>query len=63
MAATVKAGGGKDGRAGRPRRRRGRVLAAKGARWELWFPVDQWDKMTDQERADRVKGQAALMKK
>lgn len=63
MATTVKAGGGKVGRVGKPRRRRGRVLAAKGDGWELWFPVEQWDRMTDQERADRVKGQAALSKK
>jgi hypothetical protein len=27
----------------------------------LWIPVDQWQKMTDQERADRAAGQAALL--
>lgn len=63
MAMKVKAGGGEVGRAGRPRRRRGRVLAAKGARWELWVPVDQWERMTDQERADLARRQAALLPK
>ena len=60
MATKVKAGGGT---VGRPQRRRGRVLVAKGARWELWVPVEKWERMTDQERADMVNGQAALMKK
>ena len=60
MATKVRAVGGK---IGRPQRRRGRVLAAKGDGWELWVPVEKWERMTDQERADMVKGQAVLMKK
>lgn len=43
------------------RRRGGRMLAGKGDGWALWVPVDQWDKMTDQERADRARRQAALL--
>jgi hypothetical protein len=50
------------GRGPRPsKRRRGLVLAAAGAGWSLWVPVDQWDSMTDQERADRAAGQSALL--
>lgn len=44
------------------RRRRGRVLAAVGDGWELWVPVDLWDAMTDHERAELARRQAALLK-
>lgn len=45
----------------RPTRRRGRILAAAGDGWSLWVPVDQWDRMTDHERADLARRQAALL--
>lgn len=45
---------------GRRRRRGGLVLAGKGNGWDLWVPVDQWDAMTEGERADLARRQAAL---
>lgn len=45
----------------RPTRRVGRILAGQGAGWSLWVPVDQWDRMTEIERAQLVEGQAALL--
>lgn len=45
------------------RRRRGvRVLAAIGDGWDMWVPVDLWDAMTDHERAELARRQAALLK-
>ena len=44
------------------RRRQGRVLAAQGEGWSMWVPVDLWDAMTDHERADLARRQAALLK-
>lgn len=43
------------------RRRRGRVLAAAGDGWALWVPVELWDRMTDHERAELARRQAALL--
>lgn len=43
-------------------RRQGRVLAAQGEGWSMWVPVDLWDAMTDHERADLARRQAALLK-
>lgn len=43
------------------RRRRGRVLAADCDGWALWVPVDLWDAMTDHERAELARRQAALL--
>ena len=52
---------GRGRRGPRPARRRGGcVLAAAGDGWALWVPVDQWERMTDQERADLARRQAAL---
>lgn len=44
-----------------PRRRAGCVLAAAGAGWSMWVPVDLWQKMTEGERADLAAGQSALL--
>ena len=61
--ATKAVEGVKVGRGTRPaRRRRGRVLAAAGAGWAMWVPVDQWDSMPDHERAELARRQAALLK-
>ena len=52
------------GRRRGPRRRgagRRVVLAAVGTEWSMWVPVDQWDKMTQAERADLARRQAALL--
>lgn len=56
MATEVKTGGRR-----RKPRRGGRVIAGKGNGWVLLVPVDQWERMTDQERADLARRQAALM--
>ncbi len=37
------------------------MLAGKGDGWTLWYPLDQWQKMTDQERAEVARRQAALL--
>lgn len=58
-----------DRRGPRPARRQrarkvgrgGLVLAGKGDGWALWVPVDQWDAMTDHERAELARRQAALL--
>jgi hypothetical protein len=50
---------GSTGKVGR--RRGGWVLAAAGDGWALWVPVGQWDAMTEAERADLARRQAALL--
>lgn len=50
------------GRRRGPRRASGRVLAGRGDTWELWVPLDLWERMTEKERADLVEGQAALLR-
>jgi len=53
---------GRGWRGPRPARRRGgRVLAAAGDGWALWVPVDQWERMTNDERADLAASQLALL--
>ena len=53
---------GRGRRGPRPARRRGGcVLAAAGAGWSMWVPVDLWQTMTEGERADLAAGQAALL--
>ena len=61
------------GSSGRPRRgprgrggdggRGGRrvVLAGQGAGWSLWVPEDLYRAMSEEERADLVRRQAALL--
>lgn len=54
--------GGKVGRGRRgPRRVGGLVLAAAGDGWALWVPLEKWQRMTDHERDELAKGQAALL--
>lgn len=53
--------GGRRRGSGSGRRRRGVVLAARGRGWSLWVPSDLWDSLTDQERADMARRQAALL--
>lgn len=61
--ATEEVQGVTGGRRGPRRRGAGRrvVLAAVGTEWSMWVPVDQWDKMTQAERADLARRQAALL--
>ena len=62
MATREVAGGMIAVRGPRPaRRRQGRVLAAAGDGWALWVPVELWDRMTDHERAELARRQAALL--
>ncbi len=51
------------GRRGPRRRGAGRrvVLAAVGVEWSMWVPSEQWDKMTEAERADLARRQSALL--
>jgi len=54
-----------DSRKGTGRRRKprrgGRRLAARGNDWDMWVPADLWERLTDQERADLARRQAALL--
>lgn len=46
----------------RPRRPKvGRVLAAAGPGWALWWPLALWKMLTDDERAAVAQRQAALL--
>lgn len=51
------------GRRGPRRRGAGRrvVLAAVGADWSMWVPEDDYNGMTEAERADLARRQSALL--
>lgn len=38
-----------------------RVLAAAGAGWSVWYPVDRWAMMTNEERSAVQIAQARLL--